>query len=187
VSLGILLVFYVLIRFKERIAVAAGVEHITFFRWGQWNPFHRANWRGVELVIWKVEDLPSGAILKPNDVFIELHQGQNEPSRSRVHNNAGSSAVLKESFQLNIDTNYQAEMLTLLVKDQEIFGNSVLAKLHVPIADVIQWEAQTGRTGDDYTFHESCFLQEKLVPRGRIWLRVSYVDEEREPLVSSLC
>ena len=30
-------------------------------------------------------------------------QGYNEPMRTRVHNNAGSEAVIRESFQLNID------------------------------------------------------------------------------------
>ena len=47
-----------------------------------------------------MEELPSGTGLKPNDLYLECHAGQNEPSRTRVHNNAGASAVIKETFQV---------------------------------------------------------------------------------------
>lgn len=32
-----------------------------------------------------------------------MGRGYNEPMRTRVHNNAGSEADIRESFQMNID------------------------------------------------------------------------------------
>ncbi len=42
------------------------------------------------------------------DVLLPLVyvSGYNEPMRTRVHNNAGSEAVIRESFQINIDVTW---------------------------------------------------------------------------------
>lgn len=45
-------------------------------------------------LLWLVVDVPSPL------VYVS---GYNEPMRTRVHNNAGSEAVIRESFQINID------------------------------------------------------------------------------------
>lgn len=151
VSVTILLGLYILIRFKERIATAAGVEHMTFFRFGRLNPFHRALHHPIELHIWKALDLPAGPLLKQNDVFIECHLGQNEPAKTRVHNNAGSGCVFKESFQLNVDENDPTEMFTILVRDQELLTCTTLCKLQIKSADLLQIEQQTGAASADFT------------------------------------
>jgi hypothetical protein len=57
-SSAILIGLFILYRLRERIALAAGVDHLTVFRWGALNIFHRAKIRAVEVFIWKLEDLP---------------------------------------------------------------------------------------------------------------------------------
>ena len=43
--------------------------------------------------------------------FAQPLPGYNEPMRTRVHNNAGSEAVIRESFQINIDvTRWEADV-----------------------------------------------------------------------------
>eukprot|EP00392_Amoebophrya_sp_AT5.2_P017600 g17982.t1 len=170
---------YIIVRFKERIAQAAGVEHMTFFRLGKLNVFHTAAMRGVE-----VEELPSGTGLKPNDLYLECHAGQNEPSRTRVHNNAGASAVIKETFQVNVDENDPEELFTILVKDQELLVSSVVAKLQLRTRDVLQIEAGTGRVTEDFVYDANAFSQLQLQPRGKIWLRVNPLEDEGLPLTS---
>lgn len=189
VSSFILLSLYVVVRFKERIAIAAGIEHVTFFRLGKWNILHQTYLRPVEVIIWKVEEVPSGPMIKPNDLFIECHCGQNEPNRTRVHNNAGSSAMIKESFQVNIDENDTEEIFTLLVKDQELLASQTLSKLQIKTKELLQIEASTGLMGEDFTYTAACFAQLQLQPRGKIWIRISPIHdaEEARPLVSSLC
>ena len=41
--------------------------------------------RPLEVYIWKVEDLESrgGKLFKPNDVYVEVHLGYNEPVTSQ--------------------------------------------------------------------------------------------------------
>ncbi|CAD7971060.1 unnamed protein product [Amoebophrya sp. A120] len=188
VSALILLGLFILVRFKERIAAAAGVEHMTFFRLGKLNLFHTAQLRGIEVIIWKVEELPSGTGLKPNDVYLECHAGQNEPTRTRVHNNAGAAAVIKETFQVNIDENDVEERFTLLVKDQELLVSSVLCKLQLKTKDVLAIEAQTGKVSEDFVYDANAFSQLQLQPRGKIWLRVNPLEDgEQQPLTSGLC
>ena len=45
----------------------------------------------------KVEDVRSGHMFNANDLFVEMYMGFNEPVKTRVHNNAGSSCVFKET------------------------------------------------------------------------------------------
>merc|ERR1712194_784396 len=185
VSSSILLALFILLRFKERIALAAGVEHMTFFRLGRLNPFHRPILHPIEIYVWKASDLPSGPVLKPNDVFLECHLGQNEPSRSRVHNNAGQGCVFKESFQLNVDENDPTELFTILIRDQSLLTSSTLCKLQMKSADLLQIEAQTGGQGADFTYSPNFFQELKLSPRGKIWIRVAPIEDEKLPLMSN--
>ena len=46
-------------------------------------------------------------ILPSHGPFPAAGPGYNEPMRTRVHNNAGSEAVIRESFQINIDVTRQ--------------------------------------------------------------------------------
>jgi len=187
-SLGILAGFYLLIRFRDRILLAAGMEHATVVRfdWREYLGFFRGKKRPIEVFIWKVDDLQSSHILKSNDLFVECHLGHNEPMRTRVHNNAGHSCVVKESLQMNIDESASGEMLTLFVKDQTLITSTELARLMLSTREVCGIEDQTGKRRTDFSYNEENFVQLNLLPRGRVWLAVAPVedgDEERAPLM----
>jgi hypothetical protein len=189
-SSAILFGFFLLVRFRERIALAAGMEHVTVFRW---------NWRDalgfgtkkrpIEIFIWKVDGLhsSSGKVLKANDVFVECHMGHNEPMRTRVHNNAGSSAFIKESFQLNIDEASAGTLMTLLIKDQSLVTSSELARLMLSTREICGIEDQTGKRRVAFTYSSEFFVALDLSPCGKIWLAIAPVEdgdsEERAPLI----
>mmetsp|Transcript_25373 Transcript_25373/g.45986 ORF Transcript_25373/g.45986 Transcript_25373/m.45986 type:complete len:336 (+) Transcript_25373:139-1146(+) len=190
-SLTILFGFFLLFRFRQRIALAAGLEHITVFRF---------NWRDivglgvrrrpVEIFIWKTEGLQSsaGKVLKANDIFVECHMGHNEPMRTRVHNNAGSQANIRESFQLNVDESAPDTLMTLFIKDQALLANSELARLTLSTREICGIEDQTGKRRSTFAYSEEFFLPLNLSPSGTIWVAVAPVDdggrdEERAPLI----
>lgn len=141
----------------------------------------------AEVILWKVEDIPSGPnTLKPNDLYVEAHLGENEPSRTRVHNNAGSSCTLRQTFQKNIDKNDPEEPMYLHVKDSALVGNTKLAECKITTQQIIEIYKQTGYVNADYQFGQpSDFVQKKLEPSGSIWLRVNILqdDEDQRPLI----
>lgn len=185
----ILFGFFLLIRFRERIAMAAGVQHMTVFRWDWRDAVGLAGRRRpVEVFIWKVDGLQSsaGKVMKANDVYVECHLGFNEPMRTRVHNNAGSSCVVKESFQLNFDEGASSTVMTLLVKDQSLIASSELARLTLSTREICGIEDQTGKRRMTFQYSDDCFVPLALTPSGTIWIAVAPVDdadEEHEPLI----
>jgi len=190
VSSGVILVgFFLVIQFQQKIRVAAGLEHITMvhFNWREILGFPIKK-RPVELFVWKVDDLQSssGKIYKPNDLFVECHLGDNEPMRTRVHNNAGTSCVIKESFQLNINESESGTLMTLLVKDQALMVSTELARLMLSTREICGIEDQTGKRKVDFTYSEESFVCLSLLPRGKIWIAIAPVediDEEKAPLM----
>merc|ERR1719486_566418 len=143
--------------------------------------------RPVEVFIWKVEDLQSSTskIYKPNDVYIECHLGDNEPMRTRVHNNAGTSSVMKESFQVNINESETATLMTLLVKDQALMVSTELGRLVKSTREILAIEDRTGKRISGFTYSKDNFEELSLVPRGKIWIAIAPVDdldEDRKPL-----
>jgi len=180
VSFSILFAFYILFRFRHRIAIASGLEHITLIRFNWRDLFGvRSRQRPVEVFIWKVEGLQSALakFTKPNDLFIECHMGYNEPMRTRVHNNAGSEAVIRESLQLNIDENSPDTLMTLLAKDQSLLASSELARLTLSTRELCGIEDQTGKRRSTFSYDEDSFLQLSLSPAGKIWIAVAPVDD----------
>eukprot|EP00927_Polykrikos_kofoidii_P069925 TRINITY_DN6566_c3_g1_i1.p1 TRINITY_DN6566_c3_g1~~TRINITY_DN6566_c3_g1_i1.p1 ORF type:complete len:339 (+),score=45.07 TRINITY_DN6566_c3_g1_i1:110-1126(+) len=188
-SIVILCCFYVLVQFRDRIAVAAGIQHLTPFRFG-WKdliPF-QANTRPVEIFIWKVDNLlsSSGKLLKGNDIFVECHYGYNEPMRTRVHNNAGSGCAIKESIQLNIEGPDAEFQLFFRIKDQSLIASTELAKLVISTKEMYAIEDQTGKRRSEFDYSERNFVKLALVPAGEIWLAIAPVvegDEEMRPLM----
>lgn len=181
--------FVVVVKFQERIRMAAGLEHITIvhFNWKEMLGLSVKK-RPVELFVWKVEDLQSssGKIYKPNDLFVECHLGHNEPMRTRVHNNAGTSCVVKESFQLNINESEASTLMTLMVKDQALMVSTEVARLMLSTRELCGIEDQTGKRKVDFTYSEDSFVCLTLVPRGKIWIAIAPVedlDEEKAPLI----
>lgn len=189
-SMAILFAFFLVLRFRERITVAAGLEHMTLIRFNFKDLFgFSGKKRPVEIYIWKIEDLESarGKLVKPNDVYVECHMGYNEPMRTRVHNNAGSACVIKESFQLNIDESSSSSLMTLLVKDQSLLASAEIARLILSTRELCGIEEQTGKRRMSLSYDETCFVGLKLFPRGKVWLAIAPVedaDEERAPLMN---
>lgn len=187
----ILFAFYMLVKFRERIAVAAGIEHVQVFRFSWRTLFSvSSKVRPIEVHIWKVEELQSsgGKVLKPNDIFVECHMGNNEPMRTRVHNNAGSSCVVRESFQMNIDEDAPSSLMTLLIKDQALVSSRELARITLSTREVFGIEDQTGKRSVEFNYSPDDFVALSLLPRGSLWVRISPVsdvdEEEKEPLMN---
>lgn len=180
-SFSILFAFWVVYKFRERLLVAAGLEHITVCRWWSWrDPLGlRAKRRPVEIFIWKVDGLKSGAskVMKANDVYVECHLGENEPMRTRVHNNAGRGCLVKESFQLNIDEGDPTALMTILVKDQSLLASVELARLVLSTAELCGIEDQTGKRRSGFSYSKDCFVPLGLSPMGLIWIAVAPVDD----------
>jgi len=180
ISAGICTGFYVAFSMRKRIALAAGLDHITVLRWSWrdvigWNTKRRP----VEIFIWKVEETKSASrkLLKANDLFIECHMGSNQPMRTRVHNNAGSGCVVKESFQLNIDESETDTLMTLCVNDQGMMASSEVARLTLSVRELCGIEDQTGKRRIEFTYCEDCFVALSLNPQGKIWIAIAPVDE----------
>lgn len=190
-SCFILFGFYLMIKFRERIAVAAGIEHVQVIRFS-WKDIFKVSSkvRPIEVHIWKVEDLQSsgGKLLKPNDIFVECHMGNNEPMRTRVHNNAGSSCVIRESFQMNVDEDAPSSLMTLLIKDQALVSSRELARITLSTREVFGIEDQTGKRGVEFGYTPDDFVALSLLPRGSLWVRIAPVsdvdEEEKEPLMN---
>jgi len=180
-SLIIILVFCFLAAFKDRIALMLGVDHVPLVRFS-WRDclscWSMQRYRPLEVAIWKVEDLASSDIFRANAVFIEAYMGFNEPMKSRVHHNAGSNCVLKETMQFNFDDHDDGDRLLIFVKNQEMMTSGELARLQLEVADLCQIEQKLGNR--PLQWDESCFEARRLIPRGKIWLRVSPVDEEKQ-------
>jgi len=180
ISVGIIVGFVILLKFQEKIRVAMGLEHITVihFNWKEFLGFTTKK-RPVELFVWKVEDLQSSGskIYKPNDIFVECHLGDNEPMRTRVHNNAGTNCVIKESFQMNIAESQESDILTLFVKDQSLVASTEMAKLCLSTRELCGIEDQTGKRRVDFTYSDDSFVALKLLPRGQIWIAIAPVED----------
>eukprot|EP00419_Tripos_fusus_P076005 CAMPEP_0172880644 /NCGR_PEP_ID=MMETSP1075-20121228/115572_1 /TAXON_ID=2916 /ORGANISM="Ceratium fusus, Strain PA161109" /LENGTH=177 /DNA_ID=CAMNT_0013732923 /DNA_START=391 /DNA_END=924 /DNA_ORIENTATION=- len=170
--------------------MAAGMEHVTVIRWNWRDVFGwSARKRPVEVFIWKVEGLfSSSKKFKPNDVYVECHMGHNEPMRTRVHNNAGSSCLIRESFQLNIDESAAGTLMTLLVKDQALVASTELGRLMISTRELCGIEDQTGKRRMIFDYSEENFISLDLSPSGKIWIAIAPVDDsephERERLLS---
>lgn len=192
VSFFILVVFFLLLRFRERIALAAGLEHVTVIRW-DWRDLlgicFQTKRRPVEVYVWKVDNLHSSSrkVYKANDVYVECHMGHNEPMRTRVHNNAGTGCIIKESFQLNIDESSAETLMTLLVKDQSLVASNELARLMLSTREICGIEDQTGKRRVAFEYSEESFISLDLSPSGKIWIAIAPVEdgdiEERAPLM----
>jgi len=190
-SVAIMAAFFLLLRFNDRIRMAAGLDHVQMihFNWREVLGLSVKK-RPVEIFIWKVEDLHSAStakgLVKPNDVYVECHLGDNEPMRTRVRNNGGTSCAIRESFQLNMNENESSTLMTLLVKDQAMLLNTEIARLMLSTRELCSIEDQTGKRRTQFTWGEESFVCLNLSPSGRIWLAISPVediDEERAPLM----
>lgn len=178
-SIAFIVVFVFVVTFKDRIFKLMGMDHKTVFRFKLRDLFGGKSTRAIELNIWKVEDLPAASLLAPNNVFVEVHLGYNEPMKTRVHNNAGSNCFMKESLQLNFDENEDEEPLYLFVKNQKVMGAGELGRMELKADDLhkIEKECSASRS---WQWGEQDFgkFKKPLMPRGYIWFRVAPIEEE---------
>jgi len=190
-SIAIILVAVFCIAFKDRIAMMLGVDHKQIFRVKTrdvMSCFQGSRFQMLELAFLRVEDLSAGDMFQANNVFIEVWMGYNEGLKTRVHNNAGSACVLRQTLQLNYDEADEDEQLLILVKNQKMIGAGELGRLTLPaekIRTVVEGCAGkpggNSNWGDDKSFHV-----EDLLPRGRIYFTLKPCDEESHASESML-
>eukprot|EP00747_Dinoflagellata_sp_TGD_P163754 gnl/TRDRNA2_/TRDRNA2_182774_c0_seq1.p1 gnl/TRDRNA2_/TRDRNA2_182774_c0~~gnl/TRDRNA2_/TRDRNA2_182774_c0_seq1.p1 ORF type:complete len:320 (+),score=51.59 gnl/TRDRNA2_/TRDRNA2_182774_c0_seq1:51-962(+) len=182
VSIALITVFVFVVLFKDRIALLAGIDHKRMFRCRFRDIFtcgSNAQLRPIEFTIWKVEDLKSASLMGANNIFVEVFLGFNEPMRTRVHNNAGSETILKETMQFNFDEFDEDESMFIFVRNQKVMGASELGRLELnpaAITELIKKAKETHAAGVKYD--SNCFISQRLMPRGTIWIRVADVDDE---------
>jgi len=178
-SIAFIVIFVFVVAFKDRFLKLAGVDHKTVFRFKLRDIFGGST-RAIAVDIWKVEDLPAAQVWQPNNVFVEVFLGYNEPMKSRVHNNAGSGCMMKESLQLNFDENEDEEPLYLFVKNQKVMGAGELGRLELKAEDVaaVEKECAAKNKGGNGGWSAEYFVEKRLIPRGTIWFRVMPVEDE---------
>lgn len=183
-SIAVIGAFCIAVAFKDRIAQLCGVDHKTLFRFkirDCLSCFGGARHRPIEVAVWKVEDLPSADLFSANNVFVELFLGYNEPMKTRVHNNAGSGCLIKESIHLNFDEDDDEETLYIFVRNQKVMGTGDLARGEVSAAELKKdVEAAEGREvhrmeRGDALWSGHNFREITLIPRGKIWLQVRHI------------
>jgi hypothetical protein len=179
-SLAIIIVFVFVVVFKDRFAKVLGLDYKTTFRCKLRDlcPGGSPS-RAIELVIYKVEDLKAASVFSPNNVFVETHFGYNQPMTTRVHNNAGSSCILKERIQLNFDPEEDEETLYLFVKNQKVVGTSELCHIEFSTEELLDLEKESKekkRGGGDWT--DGSFIDRTMIPRGRLFFRIEPITDE---------
>jgi hypothetical protein len=182
-SIIIIVAAIFVIAFKDRILLLLGLDHHQLFKFKLrdcMSCFGQTRFRPVDLSILKVEDLAAGDIFSANNVFIEVHLGYNEPQCTRVHINAGSSCMIKESLQLNYDEEDEDDHMQIFIKNQKMVGAGGLARLELTADQVKDLESASRKKGSDpnMRWEENAFEPMRLYPHGTIWLRVTPVDEE---------
>jgi len=178
-SIVLIVAFCFVVAFKDRFMKMLGVDHKTLFRFKFRDLCGSPTIRAIEVVIWKAEDLGSASVLGANNVFAEVHLGYNEPMKTRVHNNAGTSCSFKETLQLNFDPDEEEEPLFFFVKNQQVIGAGELGRLELSPEKVAQIETECQRLtgGGSFKYGEEHFIMQKLMPRGQIWIRITPVDD----------
>jgi len=182
-SIVIIMAFVFAITFKERLALVLGIDHRTIFKCKVrdclycWNA---SRFQPIEVNLWKVEDLMAADLFSANNVFIEIFFGYNEPMSTRVHNNAGSGCMMKETLQLNFDENDEEETLFIFVRNQKVMGAQELARAEIP-AEKLRQMVQSAR-GQQLRWDVDTFQDPvSLIPRGKLWMRAAPYDEEDLP------
>lgn len=186
-SIVLIIAFAVAVAFKDRIALMLGLDHKQLFNCKARDCltcFTTTRFRPIELLIWKVEDLPSADLFNANNVFVEIFMGYNETMKTRVHNNAGSDCILKETVQLNFDEDDDEEKLFIFIRNQQVMGAQELARAEIG-TEQLKSLVQRGPADGTYAWNKDVFRDPiSLVPRGRIWLKAVDVDDEQDAAIT---
>lgn len=180
-SVLVIVAFFVAIAFKDRLAQLCGIDHKTLFRFKIRDCFcclGGGRHRPIEVCVWKVEDLPSADLFSANNVFVEFFLGYNEPMKTRVHNNAGSGCLIKESIHLNFDEYDEEDTLFIFVRNQKVMGTGDLARGELSASEMKQelednpgLDAHRAERGEP-RWGGTVFKEVSLIPRGKVWLQV---------------
>jgi len=185
-SLIMILAFAIAVAFKDRIALLLGVDHKQIFNCKArdcLSCFGSSRFQAIEILIWKVEDLPSADLFSANNIFVEMYLGYNETMHTRVHNNAGSDCIIKESAHFNFDEDDLDEKLVLFVRNQQVVGAQELARKEISAQDLREMLSKARASNNQRVAwsNESFGDSIQLMPRGRIWLKVMPVEVEELP------
>lgn len=189
VSIAMIVIFVFVVTMRDRIAKVLGIDHVSLFRFKFRDVFGGVSTRAITVHVYKVDDLPTAQVFAPNNVFVELHLGYNEPSKTRVHNNAGTSCILKESVQMNFDDEEDDDPMYIFVKNQKVMGANELGRLELKASDIAEIEEESkkkGGAGGDL-WNPNNFVQKRLIPRGTIYFRVEPVNDDEEKTASVMC
>jgi hypothetical protein len=181
-SLVIICAFIFVVCFKDRIALMLGLDHQAMFKCKLrdcLSCFSDARFRPIELNVWKLDDIPSADIFSANHMFVEVFLGYNESMSTRVHNNAGSGCLFKESLQLNFDEDDDEDTLFIFVRSQKVMGVSTLARAEIP-ADKLKFMVRRGGVASAPVRWDSSAFGEpvSLIPRGRIYLSARSIEDD---------
>jgi len=184
-SLVFIIAFLFVVFFKDRIAMVLGLDHTRIFRFKLrdfLNCFQTTRFRPIELILYKVEDLPAADILTANNVFVEVWGlGYNEGIKTRVHNNAGSSCILKETMHLNFDEGDEEDNMNIFIKHAGMMmGSHELGRAELTAANVVNFMEESDKklsAKKPLTWEDNNFLTLPLHPRGVLHFRIVPVDD----------
>jgi len=177
--------FVFVIVFRDRIALILGIDHLQLFKFKSKDLCCcGGGYRPIELTIWKAEELQAGDIFNANNVFVEVHLGNNETMKTRVHNNAGSECIVKERLQLNFDDYDEDETMYIFLKNQKVMGASDLGRLEIGPKEVREIEKFSSER--QLTWNTDNFVKKTLHPTGYLYLRIDNVDEEQGGMMRDL-
>lgn len=185
-SIAIIVAFCFAVAFKDRIAQLLGFDHATLFRFKVRDCLTCLcpnRFQPIEISAWKVEDLVAADPFSANNIFVEFFLGYNEPMKTRVHNNAGSECHIKERIQLNFDEDDEEETLYIFVRNQNIVGNSELARAELSTQKLKGIVREAATRGEFVRWSPEFFGDPiPLIPRGRLWMRAApLMDDELKP------
>eukprot|EP00929_Paragymnodinium_shiwhaense_P040772 TRINITY_DN21236_c0_g1_i2.p1 TRINITY_DN21236_c0_g1~~TRINITY_DN21236_c0_g1_i2.p1 ORF type:complete len:434 (+),score=94.14 TRINITY_DN21236_c0_g1_i2:149-1450(+) len=192
-----LLMIAVAWKFKDRVLEAVGIDNpgVYIGECRDWfTCWSMRRFQPIEILIWKVEDIPAASLHTSNDLYVEATYGYNLNMRTRVHHKAGTGTVFKESLQLNFDPHDTNSRLHISVKSQGAIalnpeavckltlGTQQVERLKRPPEERdLGWKAHTTMQGGQGLWTSNKFMRMDLIPAGAIWLKIADVAPPEEP------
>jgi hypothetical protein len=166
---------------RIQILKMLGVDHMTFVRCTAsdvcWCFFSGRQLQPIEVSILKVDGMRAAVMMRPNDLFVELHLGFNEIMCTRVIYGAGEAAKIKQSLQLNFDEYDNGYELYIIAKHQDVFSSEEVGRVVMSTEDIAQKLTRT----DHSSWDEKDFFPVRMEPQGTVWLRISEVSDQDAP------
>jgi len=174
--------FIFVVAFKDRFLKVAGIEK-NIFRFKLRDVFGSGNLRAIEIQILKVEDVQNKSLFAANNIFVEANLGYNEPMKTRVFNNAGTSCSMKSTLQLNFDDEEEEEVLYIVVRNQKVVGAEEIGRKELTAEEIVRIEKECATKRSNDPWAPGSFVERELMPRGKIYFRIQPVDDEDQRAV----